>query len=290
MSNRSTVVFSAERLDEVSCACILRVCSSNLACGIYIPLSASFALSDVVRHALSRGDGDREGGRQRGGREAHAEKSLKRAVKDMWRRVAPGWVLVIVEDGPLAGLETVLFAQDLVLPNGLIEAASEGAVEVHEADDIGYDASSIGARVEPPCLHSKACPLEGTETRARVCRVVQRPNRSLSLRNNVRNPEGSEDTKFTYIVLEQPAAEAKAGDADDDLKGENLDWGRIVRPPLRMGKHAVMDACTSDGTLGRRVSSKMNGEVGMYAIAREIRRGDVWPKPAPRAKRQTVHF
>ena len=175
---------------------------------------------------------------------------------------------MIVEDGPLAGLETVLFAQDLVLPNGLIEAASEGAVEVHEADEIGYDASSIGARVEPPCLHSKACPLEGTETMARVCRVVQRPNRFQSLRNNVRNPEGSEDTKFTYIFLEQPAAEAKAGDADDDLEGENLDWGRIVRPPLRMGKHAVMDACTSDGTLGRRVSSKMNGEEGMLLRAK----------------------
>lgn len=258
--------------------------------GGYDVVSASFALSDVVRHALSRGDGDSEGGRQRGGREAHAEKSLKKAVKDMWRRVAPGGVLVIVEHGTLAGFETVLFARDLVLRNGLIEAASEGAVEVHEADEIGYDASSIGARVVAPCLHSKACPLESTATRARVCRFVQRLNRPLSLRNTVRNPEGFEDTKFTYIVLERPAAEAKAGEADDDLEGENLDWGRIVRPPLRRGKHVVMDVCTSDGTLERRVSSKKNGEEGMYAIARKIRWGDVWPKPAPRAKRQTVHF
>ena len=40
--------------------------------GGYDVVSASFALSDVVRHALSRGDDDSEGGRQRVGREAHA--------------------------------------------------------------------------------------------------------------------------------------------------------------------------------------------------------------------------
>lgn len=258
--------------------------------GGYDVVSASFALSDVVRHSLSRGDGDSEGGKKRGGRESHAEKSLKKTVKDLWRRVAPGGVLVIVEHGTLAGFETVLFARDLVLRNGLIEAASDGVEEVQEADETGYDATSIGARVVAPCLHSKACPLEGTATRARVCRFVQRLNRPLSLRNTVRNPEGFEDTNFTYIVLERPTAEAIPGEVNDDLEGQHLDWGRIVRPPLRRGKHVVMDACTSDGMLERRVSSKKNGEEGMYAIARKIRWGDVWPKPAPRAKPQTVHF
>jgi ribosomal protein RSM22 (predicted rRNA methylase) len=291
--------------------------------GAFDIVSASYALSDVVRETMTMRQevGGAEERLWRPRREALAENRLKRTVKDLWSRVAPGGMLVVVEHGTLAGFETVLFARDTILQLGtnakqmgevadsredavladavLSDETASSIQMIDEEGDVGSasgaeeekDASLLGARVVAPCLHSEACPLQGTATRARVCRFIQRLNRPLFLRNTMRRPTGHEDTVFSYIVIERPnatSAAAEAGTVHEEY--EDGYWGRLVREPLRRGKHVVMDACTAEGKLERRVSSKKNGAPGMYAIARKVRWGDVWPQPAPASKPQEVMF
>lgn len=284
----------------------------------YDIVSASYALSDVVRGVMSEGledpdDDEVEEGMSRSRREKVAERRLKRTVKDLWSRVAPGGALVLVEHGTLAGFETILFARETILRGGKTldqtedsesSTAKEGvdvvdaAVQEEESAVVGTatfaddaEAALTRPRVVAPCLHSEVCPLQGSATRARVCRFVQRLNRPLFLRNTVRRPVGHEDTLFSYIVIERPDSETLRG---AEAHGDNMEkveyWGRLVRDPLRRGKHVVLDACTSEGKLERRVSSKKNGPEGMYAIARKVRWGDVWPQPAPASKPQVVSF
>lgn len=286
----------------------------------YDVVSASYALSDVVRDAMTvRADdlrddeADERSDLSRNRREALAEKRLKRMVKDLWSRVAPGGVLVLVEHGTLAGFETILFARETVLQTGRVsnevETSSVSSEETSpelangktemptdEESDFGGKSheddgqAAAAPKVVAPCLHSETCPLQGTATRSRVCRFIQRLDRPLFLRNTVRRPTGHEDTLFSYIVIERP--DTSSADAKD-MSGKNEEkeyWGRLIRHPLRRGKHVVLDACTSEGQLERRVSSKKNGTPGMYAIARKVRWGDVWTPPAPAAKPQVITF
>lgn len=287
----------------------------------YDLVSASYALSDVARSVMSEGsiddgDGEFEEGMTRPRREAVAERHMRRIVKDLWSRVAPGGALVLVEHGTLAGFETILFARETILRGGHGLNPEEGPEPVakeatalsdtpEEEDDThrssvaqattsadDAEAALSRPRVVAPCLHSEVCPLQRTATRARVCRFVQRLNRPLFLRNTVRRPFGHEDTHFSYIVIERPDSTALVTEESpgNDKPIEKEYWGRLVRDPLKRGKHVVLDACTSEGTLERRVSSKKNGAPGMYAIARKVRWGDVWPHPAPTSKPQIVTF
>lgn len=192
------------------------------------------------------------------------------------------------------------------------EAQAEG--DVGELSANKALAAKIGARVIAPCMHLKQCPLLGSVTRHRVCRFTQRFNRPPFLRHNRPMPEGFQDEFFSYIVIQKfhsadgdaavdnkaPLNEGGSRDFSEQTelalmqKEEEADtepepWGRLIRAPLRRGKHIALDACTVDGTLERRVVTRRNSGQAYYALARRSRWGDIWPAK-PRAKPQPVNF
>ena len=60
---------------------------------------------------------------------------------------------------------------------------------------------------------------------------------------------------------------------------EESQWGRIVRPPLRRGKHVVMDLCASSGAMERRTfGKKKHKKDGVYRAARKAEYGALWPE------------
>lgn len=267
------------------------------------------------------------------------ERRLRRTVRQLWRMTAPGGIFVVIEDGTAAGFETVLFARDTILrmqnsPPEVTRALAEDvegeavknleevkdvreaeaaketqevrvAQEAEEAEkprEVDFSETTLActAKVVAPCLHSGACPLEGTITRHRVCRFLQRLNRPLFLRNANPLPTGWEDEHFSYIVIEKavtPSVDSPDNDllaAEDSHTGTEEEnsargWGRLIRAPLRKGKHVALDACTADGALERRVVSKKNSPGGPYSQARKAKWGDVWPTEPP-AKPQPLNF
>jgi ribosomal protein RSM22 (predicted rRNA methylase) len=270
-------------------------------------VSASFSLSEVVRTAMAMTNStaveNDSNLATRGGREKLAERRLRATVRALWRYVKPGGVLVIVEDGTVGGFETVLFARQALLALNSDETVPAVANELHNGEvqaDERLLAENVAdlkaeARVVAPCLHSKSCPLEGTIDRHRVCRFVQRLNRPLFLRTAKPMSTGYEDMYFSYIVMQKMTANLHADATSDDKEvctGEKSDspWGRLIRAPLRKGKHVVVDGCTHAGVLERRVVSKKNAADGVYSLARKARWGDVWPMPVPGGSAQSVNF
>jgi ribosomal protein RSM22 (predicted rRNA methylase) len=72
--------------------------------------------------------------------------------------------------------------------------------------------------------------------------------------------------------------DAVAGAVDARLPGAGT-WARLVRPPLKRSRHVVLDMCTPQGTLERRVASKgkLAGVPGAYRAARKGAWGGLWP-------------
>lgn len=127
------------------------------------------------------------------------------------------------------------------------------------------------------------------------------------------------DEKFSYVVLHKtasgpdrachPAArrvdvsqlleeESDADDSDgsapdvEDADAAAADgageWAKIVRPPLLAAKHVILDVCTPQGTMERRVPSKgkLKHVPGAYRAARKASWGGHWPNWLSRPKRR----
>lgn len=256
-------------------------------------------------------------------RERAAEIRIKKMVRALWRRTKPGGVLVIIEDGTAAGFETVLFARELLLSKygrrnpklnnkiNVINSESntmspeEGADNIigeeegddNESEDLisksEMEGENVRARVIAPCIHSKKCPLDGSITRHRICRFVQRLNRPPLQRELFPRHNAFEDEYFSYIAIQKVTVDGDEiekdndDDDDDDIHGDQ--WGRLIRVPLRRTKHIAMDACTRDANLERRVITKINAASGDFPLARRSKWGDIWPR-SPSSKSSKVNF
>lgn len=224
----------------------------------------TYTLADLARAAMSsQGES-----RTKRARVRYAESVVRKHVESLWDATSPGGYVVIIEDGTAAGFETILLARALLTAGG------------------------DGGKVVAPCLHSGTCALQGSVTRHRVCRFVQRLNRPLFLRIAKPLPNGFEDEHFSYVIVQKPGGVDEA--VSDEHPGDKSElnpegWGRLVRNPLLRGKHVVLDACLRDGSLVRHVISKKNSAPGMYHVARKAKWGDVWPFK-PNSSSQPVHF
>lgn len=258
---------------------------------------ATYSLSEVVRATMAANCGEPT---SRMNRENLAEARLRKLVRSLWRRVAPGGILLVVEDGTAAGFEAVLFVREMLLAgdesgqtqgHDLTDGASDKDADIAvEMPDTMVDTEAEAgktqsdmARVIVPCLHSKSCPLQGNVTRHRVCRFVQRLNRPYFQRTADPRHDGFEDEYFSYIALQRVVCNGTETTERDER------WGRLVRAPLLKGKHVALDACTSSGTLERRIVSKKNAPDGYYHRARKSRWGDIWAK-TPTSKPTPVNF
>lgn len=111
----------------------------------------------------------------------------RRLVADLWARVAPGGVLLLVEPGTPAGSRAVAAARTQVL-----EAAADG-----EGSGAGQGRR---AHVLAPCPHDGACPLEGAAT---WCHFVQRFQRGpLQVRGVWKEGKGGVGGLDTYSNAE----------------------------------------------------------------------------------------
>lgn len=240
---------------------------------------ASYSLAEYVRATMVKPDNDTLGEVQdltnsiRGLKEKAAEVRLRRLIRTLWRRTAPGGLFVVIEDGTAAGFESVLFARELVLSNFVNDEVTRPPADgENQADDGNAHAESV--RVIAPCVHSLKCPLDGSVTRRRICRFEQRLNRPPFQRIAYPRFNAFEDEYFSFIALQKLTS---SKELDDNIHEHS--WGRLVRPPLRRTRHISLDACTNDANLERRVVSKRKALDGYFNRARRSKWGDIWPVP-----------
>lgn len=258
----------------------------------YDLVSASYSLNEIVRTAMAAPEKCEESPVEevsvaRDDRVKLAETRLRKTVKTLWSRTAVGGLFIVIEDGTAAGFETVSFARDLVQKLSPPIGDIQPSTEQQNADDAGSASATVPSRsaILAPCLHQRTCPLMGKITRHSICRFQQRLNRPLFSRNASPMSNGYEDEYFSYIVIQKVDVGHQA--APDDA--EDKRWGRLIRAPLRKGKHVSLDACTRESKLERRVISKKNAPDGQYSKARRAKWGDVWPSE-PISSPQPLNF
>lgn len=174
-------------------------------------------------------------------------------VRDLWARLEPNGVLLLLERGHPMGFEQVARARQLLLR----QAAKR----------------SEAAHVIAPCPHDGACPmfLHGHQpNRRQWCHFSQRLQRPDFLQRTKHSKSNSEDVTYSYIlirkglsrpllpesygagmqqanVLGQTAREEieRQGISDRDIVSASYHWSRIVLPPLKRHKHILIDVCAA---------------------------------------------
>jgi len=53
-------------------------------------------------------------------------------------------------------------------------------------------------------------------------------------------------------------------------------WSRVVRPVILKHKHSIIDLCTPEGLIERRIIAKSHGLEGGHKKARKAKWGDLW--------------
>ena len=72
-------------------------------------------------------------------------------------------------------------------------------------------------------------------------------------------------------------AEGAALSAQSQGDAAPVNWGRVLRWPMKRSGHVILDLCSARGGLERRVIAKSHGAAGGYRRARELVWGDVFP-------------
>jgi len=186
---------------------------------------------------------------------AELKKDVSRdaAIQLLWRLVAPGGMLVLVERGNRWGSQVTNRARDLVLTL-----------------DPEY------SMVVAPCTHHLSCPMiQGVAKEKTWCHFGHRTG-DEEIRQIVgnRSPQHRPSyDKFSYMIIQKKKKKSSKR-FDDHVK-----WNRIVKPPLRRGKHVIMDVCHHDGTLKRTTFGKRKHKTGgVYRAARKSEWGALWGK------------
>lgn len=118
-----------------------------------------------------------------------------------------------------------------------------------------------GGHIVSPCPHNEMCPIDETFKKGKDwCHFSVRIPRGKYHRRAKDGVLPYEDEKYTYLVASphpQPLPDA-----------------RIIKAPIRKTGHVILDLCTHEAQLERRVIAKSDGEV--YVAARDCEWGDEW--------------
>ncbi|KAK4706062.1 hypothetical protein P7C70_g117, partial [Phenoliferia sp. Uapishka_3] len=233
----------------------------------------------------------------------------KELVRAMWESGAE--VIAIIERGTPGGSRMVIEAREQLLMYGKRNLSQEELPE-------GVVEAPRGSFVVAPCPHDGACPLHHS-TRS-YCHFSQRVRSPPFLRHTKHSTRGEDDAKFSYVVIQRgirPAPSAIPDFITDELvdetlavaemneeqqdsdktwlhpnatPGDELQWPRLVAPPLKRSGHVILEVCAASGDLERHTIPRSQGKQAFYD-ARKSSWGDSFPHapkngptPAPGGK------
>lgn len=114
-----------------------------------------------------------------------------------------------------------------------------------------------GWKIIAPCPHQLSCPMAGYD----FCHFPARFERHDEMRRLKRASANAEDEKYSYLIAIAP---------DEKTVIETAD--RIVSRPLKRTGHVIIDVCSREGTIERKIVSKKNGDA--YTRAKKLAWGD----------------
>lgn len=189
-------------------------------------------------------------------------------IENLFRRLAPGGVLAVVDCGTPTGFRYIHRIREQFILRQL------------EMERRNPDAEKDW-HIVAPCPHERACPLALTgKDWCHFDQQVKRLPHSVYGKGNRKNNTDFE--KFSYLVIRKGlgprdrfASEAAAPTSWD----KSAFWPRIVMPAIKAGGHTLIDVCASPSSFERLVVSKAKPHAFGYRFSRKIMWGDLWRYP-----------
>ncbi|KAL8452842.1 hypothetical protein Emed_001140 [Eimeria media] len=249
------------------------------------PVSNSLTAAATTRTTTAAAAAAEEGGRGGGGgsdgddvsddrfdlillphvllRSVDGQASRHSFLRDLWKRLKPGGLMVLLERGTVTGFRVLASVRELFIC------------------ELGIDKFHFVS----PCPHEAACPL--ALTGRDWCHFGQRVRRvPHHLYCKGSRAKSIEEEKFSFLVvgkgpgprLKYPslaAAEAAAASAAD----QSFFWPRLVAPPIKAREHVLLDVCAAPHHFERIAVSKHMPHAAGYKPARHAAWGDLWNFP-----------
>ncbi|KJP85090.1 hypothetical protein AK88_05281 [Plasmodium fragile] len=157
-------------------------------------------------------------------------------IKNMWERLSPGGILIIVESGTPTGFRMIHSIRELFIT------------------ELKYDKFHFIA----PCPHESICPL--ALTGKDWCHFAQRTHRlSHHIYCKGSRAKNVEELKYSYLVIRKCEGPRTVYKCEADAltpEEKSFFWPRVVLPTIKSGKHVLIDVCSSPQNFERLVVTK----------------------------------
>lgn len=85
--------------------------------------------------------------------------------------------------------------------------------------------------------------------------------------------------KFSYLVVKKgkTASQIYSNEHQANTAAEkSFFWPRLILPVMKKHKHSIIDLCTPEGTIERRIIAKSHGLEGGHRKIKKMSWGDLW--------------
>jgi ribosomal protein RSM22 (predicted rRNA methylase) len=206
------------------------------------------------------------------------DQNRKITIQALWNQTSD--ILVLIDRGTPVGSSIIQKARQEI-----IDSCLQKGEKLH---------------IIAPCPHEQKCPMIGNK-HGHWCHFSQKVQINQRMRQLKSKKQTQEDVKYSFVILrkgERPAGkimnninlntDVDVGDGivlsrydieeSTEIVGKELvkePWPVMTLPPLKRNKHVVIDTCSPNGNLERRVVS--NKKSSIYTHARKSYWGDLWP-------------
>lgn len=191
--------------------------------------------------------------------EMRGQSSRDAVIKQLWNRLSPGGVLVLIEPGTPTGFRFIHHTRELFISR------------------VGLENFHFVA----PCPHEGMCPvaLTGRDWCHFAQRVRRTPHR---LYNKGSARRFMEEEKFSFLCIRKapgPRVLYQSQEEAPTAHEKSYFWPRVLFPAIKAQQHTLVDVCSAPQNFERLSVSKSKPHSFGYRYSRQALWGDLWRFP-----------
>jgi len=191
--------------------------------------------------------------------EIRGQESRDALIKQFWNRLDPGGVMVLIEPGTPTGFRFMHHTRELLISG------------------VGVEHFHFVA----PCPHEGMCPV--ALTGRDWCHFAQRVRRTWHRAYSKGSTKRFlEEEKFSFLCVRKapgPRVRFRSEAEAPTTHEKSYFWPRILFPPIKAGKHVLMDVCSAPQNFERISTSRSKPHSFGYKWSRKAMWGDLWRYP-----------
>ena len=207
--------------------------------------------------------------------ELRTSSSREMLIDMLYGRLSNQGVIVVVEPGSPKGYRFINDIREWVIEK------REKDIDKNNIDENENKEINIIA----PCPHSNTCPLASNpKTWCHFSQSVRKYNKDIIAR--VRKDDDLTNEKYSYVVIKKGShilnslktdkSSINYNDSELSLAEQSYTWSRVIRPSIKKQKHVILDVCTTQGKMERRIIASSHGKDEGMKIVKRIKWGDLW--------------